>query len=167
LAAATSGSPSFHGSPRWRGLRDFKGTVSSQQFDDAPPIRHLQPGISRQRGDVRPQPIRICHRKIRLNDIKGHFRIKKRDHSIDVDNRLILGKQLIQGLNVGGGVSGRIPEECSAHAEKPANPLTDLPPPSVAVGHAARKVPRGDGQNSARVYERVLDGSFPDAWIVD
>ena len=95
------------------------------------------------------------------------FGLRKRDHSVDVDVDLLLGKKLVQGLNVGGGVSGRVAEECSAHAEKPADALTDFSPPSVAVGHAARKVPRGDGQNSAGVDERVLDGSFADPRIVD
>ena len=47
------------------------------------------------------------------------------------------------------------------------NPLTDLPPPSVAVGHAAGKLSRGDRQNSTGVDQGVLDGSFADLRVVD
>ncbi len=95
------------------------------------------------------------------------LRIEKSHDSVDIDRHLLLVKELVESINIGGGVGRWIPEECAAHAKKSADALTDLSPPTFAVGNATGKIPRGDGQDSSRVHEGVLDGSFADPWIVD
>ena len=101
------------------------------------------------------------------DDIERHFGVEERHHPIDVGSHLFLGKKLVHGLNVGGGISRWIAEKCAAHTEKPADPLTDFSPPAIAVGHTAGELPRGDGQNATGMDEGVLDRSFADPRIVD
>src|SRR5215211_4239526 len=108
-----SGGPPFHRSACWRNLRSCERAVSSYNFDDQLPLCYLQLGIARQRSDVWLEAFRVRHRKVRFRDIECHFRIEKRNYSVDIYGNFFLGKEIPEGAYIRCRVGRRVTEECA------------------------------------------------------